>query len=180
MNKILKWTIIILASLSVLLFIAYQGLIAYTKSFSPQQTASYINENLEIYITYSSPSKKNREIFGSLVPFGQVWRTGANEATTFSASRDITIAGQTLPKGNYTLFSVPGPESWEIIFNSEQYDWGINYDGTSPHNPESDVLSAKAVVLMSNGVKEQFSIYIDEIEGIVFEWDRTRAVLPFE
>lgn len=180
MNKILKRTIIFLASLSVLLLIAYQGLIAYTKSFSPEQTATFSEGDLEIEITYSSPSKKNREVFGSLVPFGQVWRTGANDATLFYTSQDIKIGGKTLPKGEYTLFSIPGPDSWEIIFNSEKYDWGINYDGTSPHIPEADVLRAKAEVLMSNGVKEQFSIYIDRIEGIVFEWDRTRAVLAFE
>lgn len=180
MNKFLKRTIIFLASLAVLLLIAYQGLIAYTKSFSPEQTASFIEGDLEISITYSSPSKKNREIFGSLVPFGKVWRTGANEATIFSTSQDINVGGKTLPKGDYTLFSIPGPDSWEIIFNSAVYDWGINYDGTSPHKPEADVLRVKAPVLMSNGVKEQFNIYIDRIEGIVFEWDRTRAVLAFE
>lgn len=180
MNKFLKWAIIFLASLAVLLLIAYQGLIAYTKSFSPEQTATFREGNLEIAITYSSPGKKNREIFGSLVPFGKVWRTGANEATVFSTSQDLKIGGEILPKGEYTLFSVPGPDSWEIIFNSEQYDWGINYDGTSPHKPEADVLRAKAPVFMSNGVKEQFGIYIDRTEGIVFEWDRTRAVLAFE
>ena len=180
MNKILKRTIIFVASLTILLFIAYQGRLAYTKSFSPEKTATFSDGDLQIEITYSSPSKKNREIFGSLVPFGQVWRTGANEATVFTTSKDLTIAGKTLPGGTYSLFSIPGPESWEIIFNSATYDWGINYDGTSPLKPEADVLRAKASVLMSNGVKEQFNIYIDRIEGIVFEWDRTRAVLPFE
>lgn len=180
MNKILKRTIIFLASLAVLLLIAYQGLIAYTKSFSPEKMARFEDGELTIEIKYSSPSKKNREIFGNLVPFGETWRTGANEATTFSTSQDLTINGKTLPKGEYTLFSIPGPESWEIIFNGEVYDWGINYDGTSPHKPEADVLRTKAVVVMSNGVKEQFSIYIDRVEGIVFEWDRTRAILPFE
>ncbi len=180
MNKFLKRTIIFLVSLTVLLLIAYQGLIAYTKSFSPEQSATFKDGDLEIEITYSSPSKKNREIFGSLVPFGKVWRTGANEATVFSTSQDIKIGGKVLPKGQYTLFSIPGADSWEIIFNKEQYDWGINYDGTTPHKPEADVLRAKASVLMSNGVKEQFGIYIDRVEGIVFEWDRTRAVLAFE
>lgn len=180
MNKFLKRAIIFLASLAILLLIAYQGLIAYTKSFSPEQTATFQDGELEIEITYSSPSKKNREIFGNLVPFGKVWRTGANEATIFTTTQDLNFGGKTLPKGEYTLFSIPGPDSWEIIFNSEQYDWGINYDGTSPHKPEADVLRAKASVLMSNGVKEQFGIYIDRVEGIVFEWDRTRAVLAFE
>ena len=162
------------------MFAAYQGLIAYTKSFSPEETAFFEEGDLKIEVTYSSPSKKNREIFGSLVPFGKVWRTGANEATVFSTSQDIKVGGKTLPKGDYTLFSIPEADSWEIIFNSATYDWGINYDGTSPHKPEADVLRVKAPVFMSNGVKEQFSIYVDRIEGIVFEWDRTRAVLPFE
>lgn len=180
MKKILRRTIIFLFALTILLFAAYQGLIAYTKSFSPEETASFVDGDLKIEVTYSSPSKKNREIFGSLVPFGKIWRTGANEATIFSTSQDIKIGGKTLPKGDYTLFSIPESDSWEIIFNSATYDWGINYDGTSPHKPEADVLRANAAVLMSNGVKESFSIYIDRIEGIVFEWDRTRAVLAFE
>lgn len=180
MNKLLKRILIVVASIIIILIIGYRGLIMYTKSFSPEQRATFTEGPLRIEVDYSSPGKKDREIFGALVPFGQVWRTGANEATTFTTSADLTIDGKTLPAGSYTLFTIPGPESWEVIFNSQTYDWGINYDGTSPHNPDADILRAAAMVTGTNSTKENFSIYINKEEGLVFEWDRTRASMPFE
>lgn len=180
MNKVLIRVSFIVVSIGLILVLGYQGMIIYTKSFSPEQQATFTDGELEIEVIYSSPRKKNREIFGSLVPFGKIWRTGANEATTFSTSQDLKIQGQTLPAGTYTLFTIPGLETWEVIFNKQEYDWGLKFDGTSPHNPEADVLRVKAIVFGTNNIQEQFQIYISKEEGIVFEWDRTRATLPFE
>jgi len=83
----------------------------------------------DVTITYSRPGVKGREIFGALVPYGKVWRTGANEATTFEVGDDVTINGQPLPKGTYSLHTIPGPDEWTIIFNTVANQWGsFNYD----------------------------------------------------
>jgi hypothetical protein len=83
----------------------------------------------DITITYSRPGVKGRQIFGGLVPYGTVWRTGANEATTISFSDDVTINGQPLPKGTYSLHSIPGKDQWTLIFNKVANQWGsFTYD----------------------------------------------------
>jgi hypothetical protein len=93
----------------------------------------------DITITYSRPGVKGRQIWGGLVPYGQVWRTGANEATTISFSDDVTINGQALPKGTYSLHTIPARDEWTIVFNNVSNQWGsFNYD------PAKDALRVKA------------------------------------
>ena len=83
----------------------------------------------DITIDYSRPVAKGRTIFGGLVPYDKVWRTGANDATTITFSDDVTINGQALPKGAYSLHTIPGKDSWTIIFNKVAKQWGsFNYD----------------------------------------------------
>lgn len=82
----------------------------------------------EISIVYHRPNVKKREIFGKLVPYGEVWRTGANEATTFEVSKDITINGQKLPAGKYSFYAIPGEKQWTLIFNKTWNQWGTIYD----------------------------------------------------
>src|SRR5947209_2214703 len=83
----------------------------------------------DIKIDYSRPAVKGRAIWGALVPYDQVWRTGANEATQISFSDDVTINGQPLPKGTYSLHTIPGKDSWTLIFNKTAKQWGsFNYD----------------------------------------------------
>src|ERR1700674_391698 len=74
---------------------------------------------------YSSPRMKGRKIYGGLVPFGEVWRTGANEATTFIASSDVTVGGKAVPAGSYTIFTVPTADKWTLIVNKKTGEWGI-------------------------------------------------------
>ncbi len=84
---------------------------------------------VSIAIDYGRPNVKGREIWGDLVPFGQVWRTGANEATTIEFSADIMIGGESLPAGKYGLFTIPGESEWTVIFNKVPEQWGaFNYD----------------------------------------------------
>src|SRR5690242_5605954 len=83
---------------------------------------------------YSSPRMKGRKIFGDLVPFGQVWRAGANEATTFVASGDVVVGGKTVPAGSYTIFTIPAADKWTLIVNKKTGEWGI------PYKYESDEL----------------------------------------
>jgi hypothetical protein len=93
----------------------------------------------DITITYSRPSVKGRQIWGALVPYDKVWRTGANEATTIAFSDDVTINGQALPKGTYSLHTIPGKDEWTIVFNNTANQWGsFNYD------PAKDALRVKA------------------------------------
>jgi hypothetical protein len=85
----------------------------------------------DITITYSRPGVKGRTIFGGLVPYGQVWRTGANTATQFAVSTDVTIEGQKLPAGTYSLHTIPTADSWTLVFNSVANQWGsFNYDAS--------------------------------------------------
>ena len=93
----------------------------------------------DITITYSRPGVKGRQIWGGLVPYDKVWRTGANEATTISFSDDVTVNGQALPKGTYSLHTIPGKDEWTIVFNNVSNQWGsFNYD------PAKDALRVKA------------------------------------
>ncbi|HEY3974590.1 MAG TPA: DUF2911 domain-containing protein [Candidatus Sulfotelmatobacter sp.] len=76
---------------------------------------------------YSSPRAKGRKIYGGLVPYGEVWRTGANSATTFVTSSDVSVGGKTIPAGSYTIFTVPNADKWTLIINKKTGEWGIPY-----------------------------------------------------
>jgi len=95
---------------------------------SPAKTAEGTVNGAKISINYSSPAVKGRTIWGDLVPYGKVWRAGANEATTFETNKDIKVQGKDLPAGKYTFFIIPGEEQSTFIFNSETGQWGTNYD----------------------------------------------------
>lgn len=95
---------------------------------SPAKELKFTQGDLSVTINYSSPAVKGRKIFGELVPFGQVWRTGANEATTVEFSRDVKVEGKSLSAGTYALFTIPNKNEWVIIFNEEPKQWGAyNY-----------------------------------------------------
>jgi len=100
-----------------------------SKRPSPPATASCkLSDGATITIDYSSPRAKGRTIFGGLVPFGKVWRTGANEATTFVTSADVTVGGSAVPKGSYTLYTIPEKDHWTVIINKQTGQWGTEYD----------------------------------------------------
>ena len=95
---------------------------------SPNAAVSQTIGTTEVRITYGRPYVNDRTIFGGLVPYEEVWRTGANEATTFSVSSDVTIQGQPLPQGTYSLYTIPGQDQWTLIFNTVANQWGTQYD----------------------------------------------------
>ena len=106
---------------------------------SPAQTLKQTVGLTDVTITYSRPGVKGRQVWGALVPYDKVWRTGANEATTISFSNDVTVNGQPLAKGTYSLHTIPGRDEWTIIFNNVANQWGsFNYDATK------DALRVKA------------------------------------
>lgn len=181
--KILKWVILSLAALAVVVYAVFALLRANTKKYSPEDSVGYIKNNLELSIFYNRPYKKGRPIFGGLVPFDKVWRTGANEATVFTTNQDLVINDQDLPTGEYTLWTIPDPEQWEVIFNNQQYSWGVNNDGEASRNAKYDVVNAFIPVEKTTGVTEQFTISFNEVNGTVFlvmEWDQTRISVPLE
>ena len=154
----------------------------YTKSFSPEDQVKFEDGDLKITVVYNRPSKKGRVIFGELVPYGKVWRTGANEATTFETSKDLTFGGKTLKAGKYSLWTVPGEHSWTIIFNSEYGQWGVGFNGEANRNPAKDVVSVDTPSVTIEKEFEQFTIAIENMAGeheLTFIWDRTLVALPF-
>jgi hypothetical protein len=119
-----------------LVFLFSMGIQAQDKKpKSPAMTEKGSINGAEISINYGSPSVKGREIWGKLVPFGKVWRAGANDATTFETNQKIVIEGKELPAGKYSLFIIPEKESATIIFNTEAKQWGA-YD----YNEQKDQL----------------------------------------
>lgn len=140
---------------------------------SPLAVASCKYKDSYLKIVYNQPHKRGREIFGNLVPFGQVWRLGANEATEMTITREIFINGQFLPAGTYSLFAIPEKDKWTMIINSEKGQWGsYNY------NKAKDVMRFDVAtrVLPGELVYEPFTITIDQKNNkadIVFTWDKT-------
>lgn len=133
----------------------------------------------EIEIEYFRPSKNNREIFGNVVPYNELWRTGANENTKFTTGDDIVFGKDTLKAGTYALFTKPSADSWDVIFYTEFGNWGTPDD----FNESKVALRAKAKVVQLNDVVETFTISIDNTTtksaDLNFSWDKTRATLNF-
>ena len=101
-----------------------------SKRPSPPAKATFdLGGGKSVTIDYSSPRAKGRKIYGELVPFGQVWRTGANEATTFVTTADLNVGGTTVPAGSYTLFTVPSQDKWTLILSKKTGEWGTDYPG---------------------------------------------------
>jgi hypothetical protein len=98
------------------------------KPLSPPATTSATIGGAKVTIDYSAPSKRDRAIMGGLVPYGKVWRTGANNATTLTTSADITIGGLLVPAGKYTLYTIPDEKGWLLIVNKQTGQWGTEYD----------------------------------------------------
>lgn len=126
-----------------------------------------------ITVDYSSPRAKGRKIFGGLVPYGEVWRTGANDATTFVTSADVTVGGKDVPAGSYTIFTVPTAEKWTLIVNKKTGEWGI------PYKYESDELARVPMsVSKTSGPVENFTISFDQSGGgcaLQLSWENTQA-----
>jgi hypothetical protein len=180
--KILKWILIILAAIILLLFAAFKTMQWQTKKASPEDLIALSSNGLELEVFYNRPSKRDRVIFGGLVPYGKVWRTGANEATTFSTNKDLVIKGQTLKAGKYTLWTIPEKDSWTVIFNNKMYSWGVDFNAVASRNPEFDALKVVIPVEQLTTPVEQFTITLQNSVqlAMVLTWDTTRIVVPLE
>ena len=151
-----------------------------TPQLSPKSTLTQMVGLTDVEINYSRPSARGRAVFGDLVPFGKLWRTGANENTTLSFSDDVVIDGKTLTKGKYALYTIPKADNWEIIFYSKTDNWG---------NPE--VWDETKVALRTNVIPEtldrsveSFTIGINNLDSdfahLELSWEKTIVALKFE
>ncbi len=145
---------------------------------SPRDGVEATVEGAALKVDYGRPSKRGREIFGGLVPWNEVWRTGANAATHFTSDRDLLIDGYTLPAGTYTLWSIYTPEGGELIISSLTEVWGTQYD------PESDLIRIPMTSEILDEPVEQFTIDVEPSERgggvLALSWDTNRFTVPFE
>ncbi len=139
---------------------------------SPRKEMKGELNGVNIVVNYGSPSVKGRAIWNSLVPYGEVWRTGANEATKVTFDQAITIGGSELPAGTYGLFTVPSAEGWEVIFNAEADQWGA-YE----YNADKDVLRVQTQAFMQEDTTETLEFTLGR-NAIVMEWERLRLPIP--
>ncbi|MBS1533178.1 MAG: DUF2911 domain-containing protein [Bacteroidetes bacterium] len=128
---------------------------------SPRENVKGTVNGANITIDYGSPSVRGRKIWGELVPYDQIWRTGANPATTIEISKDINVEGKTLHAGKYSLFTIPGTNEWKVIFNSETGQWGIRYDGSANDDPAKDVLTVTVKPEKAGEFHERMTFAID-------------------
>jgi hypothetical protein len=176
MKKVLRIALILL----VVLAAAFFGLRKYTKSFSPEDVAEIHNQGLDIKVSYSQPSKKNRHIFGreedaALAPYGKVWRTGANEATLIEFKQDVIFAGELIKSGTYSLWTIPDQSTWKTILNSDTGQWGTMY------NDGKNILTREVSLRVAPKARELFKIYFeDRAEGVamILSWDQIEAIVP--
>lgn len=142
---------------------------------SPNAGTNLTIGTTDIHLTYGRPGVKGRNVFGGLEPYGSVWRAGANEATVFRASDDVTINGEPLPAGVYAFFAIPEPDEWTLIFNRQANQWGA-FD----YNEEVDAL--RVTVTPEQGPHKEWLDYSfenlsDTSATVVLHWATTRV--PF-
>jgi len=139
----------------------------------PAKAECKLSNGKAITVDYSSPRAKGRKIFGGLVPYGQVWRAGANEATSFVTTGDISVGGKTVPAGKYTMFAIPGEDKWTLVISKKTGEWGTAYPG-----PENDLARIDMKVTKTSAPVENFTIAFDQSGNgctVRMEWENTRA-----
>jgi hypothetical protein len=141
----------------------------------PAQAQCKFSDGHSITVDYSSPRMKGRKIFGDVVPYGEVWRTGANEATTFVTTADLSAGNTSVPAGNYTIFTIPTQNQWTLIINKKTGEWGI------PYKYESDELGRVDMKVSSTASPvEDFTIAFDQggrTCTLNLSWENTKASL---
>jgi hypothetical protein len=148
--------------------------------FSPTMIANLLTEEKSyLKLTYGQPYKKGRKIFGNLVPYGEIWRLGANEATEITISMDFQVGSQKMKAGTYTLFALPKEKNWTVYFNRKLGQWG-----TFEYNESDNLFSYEIPVEKNVDVYEGFTVEIREIDSqliqVFFLWDDVRAILPLK
>lgn len=143
---------------------------------SPVAIAQYKSGDAYVRVVYGQPLKRGREIFGVLQPFGELWRTGANEATEITFTKDVRLGGKPLRAGTYTLFTIPNQNQWTIILNSELGQWGA-----FSYNAAKNILTTDVPSTTIKELYEAFTIKFDETKTgaeLHLLWDKTKVTVP--
>ena len=152
---------------------SFLGSTAQTPPLSPKASA----QGKGVKVNYSQPSKRDRVIFGELVPYGKVWRTGANEATEITFDKDVTFGGKSLKAGTYTLFTIPNEKEWTVIINSQ-----LNQEGASEYDKykDKDVAQITVPSTKTNGVVEKLTFSFTPANDLVIAWDDRQITVPIK
>lgn len=173
MKRILIASVLFIASLPVLAQVK-------TPAASPKATLTQTVGLTEVTVDYSRPSAKGRIVFGELVPFGRLWRTGANQNSMVTFSDDVVIDGKTLKKGKYAIFTTPKIESWEVVFYTDTENWG------NPEKWDESKVALKTTVKPEflNRNVETFTIAITNLDNdfahLEMSWEKTVVAIKFE
>jgi hypothetical protein len=150
-----------------------------TRPSPPASAQCKFSDGKTVSVDYSSPrvndpkTHQPRKIYGGLVPFGQIWRTGANEATTFVTNTNLTVGGKDVPAGNYTIFTVPNADNWTLAISKKTGEWGTDYPGE-----KEDLVRVTMSVSKTPAQVENFTISFDQKGGscaMNLDWENTRA-----
>jgi hypothetical protein len=164
-----------------IVFVCFAGCIVSTafaqgKSSRPSPPAKaecQVAGGKTITVDYSSPRAKGRKIYGGLVPYGEVWRAGANEATKFVTDTDLSVGGTTVPAGSYTIFAIPNADKWTLVISKKTGEWGTAYPG-----PNEDLARIDMKVSKLPSAVENFTIAFDHNGAgcaLRMDWETTRA-----
>ncbi len=141
----------------------------------PANAACKFADGKTITVNYSSPRMRGRKIFGGLVPYGEVWRAGANQATTFVTQADVVVGGKSVPAGSYTLFTLPTPSKWTLIVSKRTGEWGIPYPGEKDDFARMEMKVSKRPAPLEN-----FTISFAQAGArctLQMDWETTRAAI---
>ncbi len=173
MRKPVAFCSVVLLSLAVLAIPALSQQDKSKRPSPPAKAECKRPDGKAITVDYSSPRMKGRKIYGGLVPFGQVWRAGANEATTFVTTADVVVGGKAVPAGSYTIFTVPNADKWTLIISKTTGEWGTDYSGEA-----NDLARVEMKVSSLPSPVENFTIAFDQTGAgctLRMDWETTRA-----
>lgn len=165
----MKWTTIV----SILLLASFARA---QEPLSPPANTSATIGGKKLTIAYSAPFIRGRKIMGGLVPYGQVWRTGADNATTFQTDADLDVGGLKVPKGTYTIYTLPGAAEWQLIINKQTGQWGTEY------NQRQDLGRVKMTMAQTPAPVDKMKIELLPLganKGLLkIAWERTELSVP--
>lgn len=172
----MKLTNALLSGLAIVAFASLQNPVQAQKPSPAADTSVTINGK-KIAIKYSAPSMRGRKIFGELVPYGQIWRAGANEATALTTEADLDINGLHVPAGNYTLYVMPEANQWQLVVNKQTGQWGTVY------NQGQDLGRVKMTMSKASAPVEQYKMTLSSEGGnkgkLTLQWENTVASVSF-
>jgi hypothetical protein len=160
----------------ILLFLSAVLFVSITSHAQSQASPLVSSSSDNIKISYSQPSKKGREIFGTLVPYDQVWRTGANMGTEITFFKDVNFGGKSVKAGTYTLFTIPGANEWTVILNPELKQQGSSNYGSIK---EKNIAEVKVKPTKTSAVQEKLLINSDNT-SLTITWDMTSVSVPLK